>query len=209
MTQRNKNTLIISIVIASLLFSAFVLINAETKTHPLTAVGFFGQNGVAEQVCNVWCNKLFAFVLVSFAGAIGYAFYSYHVIKVTYEHELRKAEIEATRKIVNPPSTRIIPVNSVPSRRVSNGLIQLTDDLVLSKNALIEFLSESIKPNGIGLTISKWKLERGWDQTTVEKLLDYLAKMQIITPRSNGRACEYLDKNISVIELLKKISLSF
>jgi hypothetical protein len=76
----------------------------------------------------------------------------------------------------------------------------------ISQRRVIEFVVESLKPNGAGLVVSRWKADQHWDQVIVEQMLDYLADLGLITPRSNGRACSWLDESLRPADVLRLIS---
>lgn len=54
------------------------------------------------------------------------------------------------------------------------------------------FVRTALKPDGPGLGIGKWKSEMKWKQEDIESILDFLADIEVITPRQNGRACEWV-----------------
>jgi hypothetical protein len=69
-----------------------------------------------------------------------------------------------------------------------------------------EFVVEALKPGGVGLVVSRWKTDRHWDQAIVELMLDYLSDLELITPRSNGRACSWLNESMRPADVLRIIS---
>ena len=159
----------------------------------------------------MWALRMFSFILFIGSLWLGYAIYQYFALteELAADVEIAKAnaEIEQTRLLsTQKTKDRIIPVNTqVPRVPVFNDdQIQLTDSLSLTKEKLTEFITRSTQSD-IGLKISLWKKE-GWDQIVVEKLLDYLCVLGIVTPRENGRACEYVKPNIAPHEVLREIS---
>jgi hypothetical protein len=56
---------------------------------------------------------------------------------------------------------------------------------------VIGFVGRALSPNGPGLAIGRWKSEEGWAQRDVENMLDYLARIGVITERQNGKACQW------------------
>ena len=83
---------------------------------------------------------------------------------------------------------QIIPFNT-KNTVIHSGKVILTSNLELTKNQLADFAVRSINSD-IGLAISKWKKE-GWDQEIIERLLDFLWNIGLVTERTNGRACVY------------------
>ena len=76
----------------------------------------------------------------------------------------------------------------------------------IAKRRVIEFVTESLKPNGVGLVVSRWKTEQHWDQAIVEQVLDYLYDLDLITQRQNGRACSWLRDDIASTQVLRIIA---
>lgn len=109
--------------------------------------------------------------------------------KIELQHKQldnERVQIEASIPPVRPIITNRNIVRDEPK-------IVTKRDAQIEKRRVIEFVTESLKSDGIGLVVSKWKNERKWDQTIVESILDYLSDLNMITPRQNGRACEWLD----------------
>lgn len=140
-------------------------------------------------------------------GIVGFA----HVVAA---YNLRKEEIQAEKEIElaslgvlkKRPDDRTILYNSPTSKVSTRGMIRLTEHLELPKQDLVDFIAGSMEKGGPGLSITQWK-SRGWDQTKVENLLDFMYELELITPRENGRACHYL-RVTTPNEVLRIISLN-
>jgi hypothetical protein len=122
-----------------------------------------------------------------------------------YELELQhkqldneRVQIEANIPQVRPIITNRNVVRDEPKIKTSRGI-------EIEKRRVVEFVTESLRHDGIGLVVSKWKNDRKWDQAIVESILDYLSDLEFITPRQNGRACEWLDE-YRTEDVLKEIA---
>lgn len=152
-----------------------------------------------------WYARLMTIMLLILSGYIINLYHRYQeiVIDAYTEIEIARFESEGIQGILDPTEkTRVIPVNT-QNRVIQSGQIQLTNHLVMPKQQLVDFVTEST--NGFGLAISKWKSERGWDQKQLERLLDYMGELNLVTKRTNGVACIYTDA-YRPEEVLKAIS---
>lgn len=198
------------IIAVLLIIIAYLLITEPSGTVANYNAGFLDPGGTADRLCNAWCGRISgAFILSMLCGA-GYYYYDYRMYAVEAQTEIERARIDAemeqTRTLVEPQvKPRVIPFNSSQSTLIHSGTIRLTEALSIPKNDLIQFVTESVRDDGVGLVISKWKNDLGWDQSRLENLLDWLHQIGLITERSSGRSCEYTGK-YSATELLKIIS---
>lgn len=71
----------------------------------------------------------------------------------------------------------------------------------------IQFIGRAMEPYGPGLAISKWKTMERWAQSDVEEMLDYFADLEIITPRQNGIACQWIGE-ISIGQIVRRMDAS-
>lgn len=154
---------------------------------------------------------------------VAYLFYAFKLeenrlnarqIEIELETEQTRADTEYLRVQSTIPIPRPIMTNRnvVETTELNNvqssaraDFIVTTDGVEIEKKRLIDFLLEAVKPGGIGLVVSKWKLEKKWEQELIEDILDYLAQLEFITQRQNGRACQWIG-NFSVPQILKKIA---
>ena len=141
---------------------------------------------------SVWGGRIFAFALLGLVAYIIKSFYDYvrTTSRDTTEIEIEKEKTEQSRLAFEPTQrAQFIPFNTKNKIVYSSGKIKLTENLELTKDQLSSFVTNSIDGD-IGLTISRWKRE-GWEQEVLERLLDYLHSIELVTERTNGRACVY------------------
>ena len=167
-------------------------------------VGALNYGGSFDHLCSVWCGRVFGFGILALSFAIAYAHYSYRFTVVDAQFQLELAEIQAKYPNENKKSQdniRIIPFNT-RRQPIDKNQIVLNDNLTIDKKKLIEFVTESLRKNGLGLAIGKWK-SAGWDQKTIEEILDYMHSLNLVTARANGRACIYTGEYDSTYVLRK------
>ena len=212
--------LILLIIILSLVVG-YLLIDASSGTKDAATIvyasdiGALNAGGSLDYFCSIWCGRIFAFSSLMLGFAIVYGYYSYKIALIDARVDIAEIECEAAAMLRSkPPETtakpvepeediRLIPFNTFKSTGRGKDIV-LADNLTVPKTKLIEFITKSLKDDGPGLAIGRWKRE-GWDQELVESLLDYLHSIGIVTPRANGRVCEYTD-NYDITEILRKIA---
>ena len=198
------------IIVVLLIIIAYLLIAEPNNFAYHYNAGFLDPGGTADRLCNAWCGRMSGAVILCLLTGAGYYYYDYKVYEINAATEIEieriAAEAEQTKTLARPrEKTRIIPFSASHTKLVHAGQIQLTDSLTMQKQDLIQFITESTRPDGIGLAISRWKNDMGWDQGKVESLLDYFASIGLVTDRTPGKACSYTG-GFSAPELLKVIS---
>jgi hypothetical protein len=89
---------------------------------------------------------------------------------------------------------RPIGVQAIPQKKIidkpSPALFVVNDRISIPRIMVVDFILRSQQIDGPGLSIGKWKKE-GWRQENIEALLDLMASMDIVSPRSVGKVCSY------------------
>ena len=182
--------LIMVITILGLIIS-FLLLNEPAYQGIYDPVTAWDKGSDIDIFFAVWGGRLFAFGLLGLVFYIIKSFYNYVITQSNNdaEIEIEREKTEQSKLAFEPTQkATIIPFNT-QNKVIHSGRVVLTNDLELTKNQLSDFAVRSIKSD-IGLAISKWKKE-GWDQEVIERFLDYLNSIGLVTERANGRACVY------------------
>lgn len=214
----NRSTKVLTVItVLLLLVIGYMAIDNASTTNDARAIvyvndiGTLNAGGTLDHLCSAWCGRIYAFGVLLLGFSVVYGYYSYRLAIIdaqvdiaSYEADAKVAQTQTLVKEPDKPDVRIIPFNTRTS--VNSGSdIKLNETLTLPKSKLIEFISKSLDKDGPGLAIGRWKKE-GWDQVLVEGLLDYLSSIDIVTPRSNGRVCEYTG-DYDLPDILRKISI--
>ena len=214
----NKSTkaLIVVTFLLLIVIGYMALDNASTTNDAraiiyVNDIGPLNAGGTPDHLCSVWCGRIYAFGVLLLGFSLVYGYYSYRLAIIDaqvdiaqFEADAKVAQTQTLVKEPDKPDVRIIPFNTRTSTN-SGKDIKLTNELSMPKSKLIEFISKSLEDNGPGLAIGRWKKE-GWDQVVIENLLDYLNTIGIVTPRANGRVCEYTG-DYDLPDILRKISI--
>jgi hypothetical protein len=178
----------------------------------------------------MFMRGVFVFALVVAIGA-AYLWYvqwtgerrrehEYEMKRLEIEHSIVRTEELRAQSTVQASMPRPINVNTARSHiqrdeapqpdqqtaRSTEPIVVTRQGYEIAMRRVNEFVVEALRPNGVGLVVSRWKTDRHWDQAIVELMLDYLSDLELITPRSNGRACSWLNESIRPADVLRIIS---
>lgn len=161
--------------------------------HPTPTVNYlgdFGPGAKIEQAFDVWFWKIASIVIIMLfvAAPLLYIYLRYKLEENDKERafsvRMEELEIEKSKIAAEKPAIRPI-ISNVPVRsdhRISPR----------GKRIKVSLLKDFINRfEEIGLAISKWKFEPGWSQGDIENILDWLADLNLVTPRRIGVECQW------------------
>lgn len=138
------------------------------------------------------------------------------VVVMLYSLERQRLEIEKTKPAKTKPaktSMRGIELETVGSHETNpfanriateqvklvgedyvdnSSVFYLAPGLPVPTSRLQNLVYESMRPNGPRLGIAQWR-KRGWLQMELEALLDIMYSLKLVTKRTAGRQCVYLN----------------
>lgn len=183
--------LIGTVTILGLIISFLILNQPQCYPAIYEPINNWDRGSAIDIFAAVWGGRIFAFGLLGLVFYIIKSFYDYVMMESQgkVDVEIEKEKTEQAKSTFEPTKrTRVIPFNT-KSKIVYSGKVKLTENLELTKDQLSDFAIKSINSD-IKLAISKWKKE-GWDQELIERLLDFLYSIGLVTERASGRACIY------------------
>lgn len=161
---------------------------------PVNMIGAFGKGQEVDQFWSVWggriVNLAFLFVVLVVLPISAFRIYDQRMI---LKAEIEIARIQASVPVIEPTPVIVRPTTEIPINRPvlnNNDALVSVNGTRVYKSKLQDFISRSLTDNQMGLSIGQWK-GNGWSQPDLEKLLDFMASIGLVTPRQNGRACAY------------------
>lgn len=169
----------------------------------VNVAGDYGQGGKYDQLYLFWVPRFFAlFFLVITPIVLLVTFYKIKTEKNKMDHAERMKAIDLER-IKAEPDKRTVMVNN--GKRTDPNYVITANGSKIQKVKVMEFI---LNYRDIGLSINQWKeSDSPIHQHDIEKILDHLENLGLITSRANGIAAEW-KREVDMLRLCRYFSVS-